>query len=305
MKVLVTGGAGYIGAELCAALAHDERVGELVVYDLLDRGHTGIFTGPKLGRAKVRFVQGDVLDSRRLLQELAGCDMVYHLAAKVTTPFAEAGHSQFEQVNHWGTAEVVYAIEEAAPKARVAYLSSASVYGQGAGSALSGTKPSPRSAYGHSKLRGEAHMQRLGDGQQVLVLRSGNVYGHGRSMRFDAVINRFVFQAHFQDRITVRGSGEQKRPFIHVDSVVGALAAWLDPQELAGTYDLVEQSWSVLQLVEALRELYPGMEILFVDQHLDLLGMEVARDPRLAGLQPVRPANLVADLRAIAGKFAW
>lgn len=305
MKVLVTGGAGYIGAELCAGLARDERVEELVVYDLLDRGNFGLFMGARLGGAKVRFVQADVLDSRRLLQELAGCDMVYHLAAKVTTPFADAGSSQFEQVNHWGTAEVVYAIEEAAPKARVAYLSSASVYGQGKGSAHQAVKPSPRSAYGHSKLRGEAHMERLGDNQPVLILRSANVYGPGRCMRFDAVINRFLFQAHFQGRVTVRGSGEQRRPFIHVDAVVGALHAALAPDSPSGTFDLVENSWSVLQLVEALRGLYPETELLFVDQHLELAGMEVERDPRFAVLQPLRQATLAQDLAEMGRRMAW
>lgn len=305
MKVVVTGGAGYIGAELCAVLSKDERVSELVIYDLLDRGHYGVFMGPKLGKAKVRFVQGDVLDSRRLLQELAGSDMVYHLAAKVTTPFADAGHSQFEQVNHWGTAEVVYAIEEVAPNARVVYLSSASVYGQDTGSARSKVKPSPRSAYGHSKLRGEAHIARLGDHQQVCILRSANVHGHGRCMRFDAVINRFVFQAHFQGRITVRGSGEQRRPFIHVDAVVHALASLLGPNELAGTYDLVEQDWSVVEIVEALRGPYPETELLFIDQHLDLLSMRVKRDERLASIQPVRAATLEQDLRELGGRFAW
>ncbi|MBS1546503.1 MAG: SDR family oxidoreductase [Bacteroidetes bacterium] len=305
MKVLVTGGAGYIGAELCAGLARDERVEELVVYDLLDRGNFGLFMGARLGGAKVRFVQADVLDSRRLLQELAGCDMVYHLAAKVTTPFADAGSSQFEQVNHWGTAEVVYAIEEVAPKARVVYLSSASVYGQGKGSALDPVKPSPRSAYGHSKLRGEAHMERLGDNQSVLVLRSANVYGPGRSMRFDAVINRLLFQAHFQGRVTVRGSGEQKRPFIHVDAVVGTLLAALSPGSPLGTYDLVEHSYSILQLVEALRGHYPETELLFVDQHLGLMSMEVARDARLAGLQPHRNRTLEQDLQAFGAQMAW
>ncbi|MBZ0205130.1 MAG: SDR family oxidoreductase [Flavobacteriales bacterium] len=305
MKVVVTGGAGYIGAELCAALAKDERVSELVIYDLLDRGHFGVFMGPKLGKTKVRFVQGDVLDSRRLLQELAGSDMVYHLAAKVTTPFADAGHSQFEQVNHWGTAEVVYAIEEVAPKARVVYLSSASVYGQDTGSAQSNVKPSPRSAYGHSKLRGEAHMERLGDHQQVCILRSANVHGHGRCMRFDAVINRFVFQAHFQGRITVRGSGEQRRPFIHVHAVVHTLASLLGPNELAGTYDLVERDWSVVEIVEALRGPYPETELLFIDQHLDLLSMQVQRDERLASIQPLRAATLEQDLRELGAKFAW
>ncbi len=305
MKVLVTGGAGYIGAELCALLAQDERVDELVIYDILDRGHFGVFMGPPLAGAKVRFVQADVLDSRRLLQELRGCDMVYHLAAKVTTPFSDAGHSQFEQVNHWGTAEVVYAIEEAAPNARVAYLSSAAVYGQGHGSALDSNKPSPRSAYGHSKLRGEAHMDRLGDAQHVVILRCANVYGHGRSMRFDAVINRFVFQAHFQGRITISGSGGQKRPFIHVHAVVETLAALLGPEAPRGTFDLVEHSWSVLDLVEALRTHYPGTELLFVDQHLDLLGVEVPRDARLQGLQPLRNTSLAEDLKGMAAHFAW
>lgn len=305
MKVLVTGGAGYIGAELCAVLAKDERVEELVIYDLLDRGQYGVFLGPKLGRAKVRFVQGDVLDSRRLLQELAGCDVVYHLAAKVTTPFADAGHSQFEQVNHWGTAEVVYAIEEAAPQAHVIYLSSASVYGQGKGAAPAGEKPSPRSAYGHSKLRGEAHVERLGDHQPVLILRSANVYGPGRSMRFDAVINRFLFQAHFQGRVTVRGSGEQKRPYIHVDAVVGTLLAAMATDGPKGTFDLVEESFSVLQLVEALRGHYPETELLFVDQHLELHSMEVARDERLACIQPLRKASLEQDLKEMGGRMAW
>lgn len=305
MKVVVTGGAGYIGAELCAVLARDRRVEELVVYDLLERGHYGLFMGPKLGKAKVRFVQGDVLDSRRLEQELKGADLVYHLAAKVITPFADAGSSQFEQVNHWGTAEVVYAIEAVAPEARVVYLSSASVYGQGSGSALSEANPSPRSAYGHSKLRGEAHMDRLGDHRQVVVLRSANVYGHGRCMRFDAVINRFVFQAHFQGRITVRGTGMQKRPFIHLDAVVATLASLVDNHSLAGTFDLAEQNRSVIDLVEALRGPWPDTELLFVDQHLDLMSLEVHRDPRLAGIQPVRTISMTDDLRELAGKFAW
>lgn len=306
MKVVVTGGAGYVGAELCAALAQDERVGELVLYDLVDGARYGIFLGPKLGgAAKVRFVQGDVLDSRRLKQVLAGADMVYHLAARVTTPFSDAGNSQFEQVNHWGTAEVVYAIEEVAPKARVVYLSSGSVYGQGTGSARAGEKPSPRTAYGYSKLRAEAHMDRLGDSQSVVILRSGNVYGYGRSMRFDAVINRFVFQAHFQGRITIRGSGSQRRPFIHVDTVVQTLMALLPPSGIVGTYDLVEHDLSIVQLVEALRGSYPDTELLFIDQHLDPLSLVVQPDERLAGLQPLHATTMAEDLRELGARFAW
>ena len=148
-------------------------------------------------------------------------------------------------------------------------------------------------------------MARLGDHQQVCILRSANVHGYGRCIRFDAVINRFAFQAHFQGRITVRGSGEQRRSFIHVDAVVGTLAALLGPNDLAGTYDLVEQDWSVVEIIEALRGPYPETELLFVDQHLDLLSMQVQRDERLAGIQPVRSNDLEADLRALGERFAW
>ena len=148
-------------------------------------------------------------------------------------------------------------------------------------------------------------MERLGDHQQVCILRSANVHGHGRCIRFDAVINRFVFQAHFQGRITVRGSGEQRRPFIHVDAVVSTLAALLGPNELTGTYDLVEQDHSVVELVEALRGVHPETELLFVDQHLDLLSMEVKRDERLLGIQPMRHRTLEQAVQELSARLAW
>jgi hypothetical protein len=67
----------------------------------------------------------------------------------------------------------------------------------------------------------------------------------------------------------------------------------------------VEQDWSVVEIVEALRGPYPETELLFVDQHLDLLSMQVQRDERLAGIQPVRTATLEEDLRTLGKRFAW
>jgi UDP-glucose 4-epimerase len=305
MKIAITGGAGYIGAELMARLSTDARITELVVYDDLSRGHHGLFMGPRLGPVAVRFVQGDILDSRKLRKELVGMDMVFHLAAKVTTPFADVGHHHFEQVNHWGTAEVVYAIEDVAPDARVVYLSSTAVYGAGGASAANGVRPAPRSAYGHSKRRGETHMERLMDSRPVTILRLGNVYGPGRSMRFDAVINRFVFEAQHKGRISISGSGQQQRPFIHIDGVLGTLASLVHGTPLSGTFDLVDHDLSVLDLVEALRQLYPSLEFLFVDQHLELLSLEVPRDERLRGVQPEQALTLVQELEAMRLEFAW
>ncbi len=305
MKIAITGGAGYIGAELSAALVRLPGITEVLVYDDLSRGHHGLFMGPRMEGAPLRFVQGDILDSRKLRKELAGVDLLFHLAAKVTTPFADGSHHHFEQVNHWGTAEVVYALEDEAPDARVIALSSVAVYGEGEASANSGQRPAPRSAYGHSKRRGETHLERLMHDRPVTILRSGNVYGPGRSMRFDAVINRFLFEAHFKGRITISGSGRQRRPFIHLQAVVDTLAAMAQGGAPVGTYDLVEDDHSVLDLVEGLRENYPAMEFLFVDQHLELLSLVVPRDTRLAAWQPDRPHTMAGDLGAFRRRFAW
>ena len=100
MKILVTGGAGYIGTALLDALSHDSRdIDELIVYDNLSRKNHNFFLGSAVNpSATVRFIQGDILDTRRLEQALDGVEVVVHLAARVTTPFSSADPHLFEQV---------------------------------------------------------------------------------------------------------------------------------------------------------------------------------------------------------------
>ena len=112
MRILVTGGGGYIGTELVKRLVNFSAVEEVVVYDNLSRGNFNLFLGNKRRKnSKISFVQGDILDTRRLKKALNGIDVVYHLAAKVTTPFANTDPHYYEQINHWGTAELVYALK--------------------------------------------------------------------------------------------------------------------------------------------------------------------------------------------------
>lgn len=275
MKVLITGGAGYIGNELLELLNENEAVDKILIYDNLSRPNRNLFIGAhKLKKKKIQFVQGDLLDSRKLRKSLQGVEVVYHLAAKVTTPFADQNAHQFEQVNHWGTAELVYAIEESQVK-RLVHLSSVSVYGSTEEKVSENAPLNPRTFYGISKKRGEDHVLRLAEKKEVYIIRCGNVYGYNKSMRFDAVINRFMFEANYSGRITINGSGEQSRPFVHIRKAAHVLDRLLNSELSRGTYNLVEHNMPVGAVVAEIRKLYPDLEMLFIDQHMKMRELQV------------------------------
>ncbi|MGD1890091.1 MAG: NAD-dependent epimerase/dehydratase family protein [Cyclobacteriaceae bacterium] len=219
MTILITGGAGYIGTQLVAELVKDHSVSRIIIYDNLSRDNYNAFLGHSLYKRtdntlKIEFVSGELLDTRKLRSVVQEADIVYHLAAKVVTPFATTDGHAYEQTNHWGTAELVYAIEESPRVKKLIYVSSTSVYG----SAHAGedTVPNPQTIYGISKLRGEEHVQRLFSKLPTYIIRCGNVYGYNKSLRFDAVINRFMFEANFRRRVSIHGDGKQRRAFISV-----------------------------------------------------------------------------------------
>ena len=228
-------------------------------------------------------MQADILDSRRLRRSLAGVDVVYHLAAQVTTPFADQNAHQFEQINHWGTAELVYALEESEVK-RLIHLSSVSVYGSSSQEVDADSKINPKTFYGISKMRGEEHIQRLMEKMEVLNIRCGNVYGYNKSMRFDAVINRFLFDANFAGRISINGSGEQSRPFVHINRVASVLAELFNGPLKAATYNLVERNQPIGEVVEVLRKIYPDLEMLFINQHMKMRELKVKPSKELLDL---------------------
>jgi UDP-glucose 4-epimerase len=292
MKALVTGGAGYVGTELVRALTAHPAIDEVIVYDNLSRNNHNLFLQPALPTTPIRFVRADLLDTHTLQTALDGVDLVFHLAAKVSTPFADEDVHGFDQVNHWGTAELGYALERQRsprPDRRLIYLSSTAIYGTPEHEATEQTDPAPRTAYGRSKHAGERMLERLADQLALYTVRSANVYGHSPSMRFDAVINRFMFEAHFSGRITIHGSGQQHRAFVYVQSVARALTALaLDPID-PGTYNLVERNLSVLEIVSHLQDLYPDVEQLFIQQDVKLRDLRVQPDPRLSGLLEPRP----------------
>lgn len=306
MKILLTGGAGYLGTALTSHLLAQPAPPQILIYDNLSRGNYNLFIGERLKNPQsVSFIEGDILDSRKLRKSLQGVDVVVHLAAKVTTPFANTDSHFFEQVNHWGTAELVYALEESSVKQFI-YLSSTSVYGRSAELAHEKKIPNPRTFYGISKLRGEEHAQRLQHKIKTYILRCGNVYGYNKSLRFDSVINRFVFDANYKRRITINGDGTQARAFIHINMITEVLAKLIEHPPEPGVYNVVSRNLQVLDLLDVLKEVYPDLEFLFINQHLNLRGLKVRPNETLFRQLKIRdPKDLVDELKEFASRLPF
>ncbi len=306
MKILIIGGAGYIGTALVERLAQLSTVSKIVIYDNLSRGNYNLFLGDKLTEhIPISLIQGDILDTRSLKKAMQGIDIVYHLAARVTTPYANLDPHIYEQVNHWGTAEVVSAVEESDVK-QLVYLSSTSVYGASEKQASETTPPNPKTFYGSSKLRAEKHVQRLVGKGRAVIIRAGNVYGFNQSMRFDAVINRFAFEANFSKKISIQGSGRQSRAFVHINSISQVLARLPFMELPSDTYNFAMSNYSVLDLVDAFKDLIPDLEFIFVDQHQELRNFELELDLKLAAfIELPKVGNLKEELEEFLGKFSF
>jgi UDP-glucose 4-epimerase len=306
MKILITGGAGYVGTELIKALVNDSQVTEILIYDNLSRLNYNLFLGRRLKNfEKVNFIAGDILDSRKLQQVLNGVDAVYHLAARVTTPFANTDAHFHEQVNHWGTAEGVNAVEDSDVK-KFIYTSSTSIYGSSSEFLNEESVTNAKTFYGISKLRGEDHVRRLFKKRDTYILRCGNVYGYNKSMRFDAVINKFMFDANFNNRISIHGDGKQSRSFISVALLADAMTKLIKHPVPSGIYNVVDKNYSILDIVDVLKALYPALEFIFINQHLSLRDLKVSPDSRLREfIHYENPYDLYTEMNEFKQRFSF
>jgi len=273
MKVLITGGAGYIGYTLCRMLDNIDEVSQIVVYDNLLKSNYNFFGGrKKIG--KLKFIKGDILDPITLNQELHDVHTVFHLAAKVSFPFNHEQNLQFEQINKWGTANLYRCLRDSNVH-KVIYVSSSAIYGFKQ-IPDENTEPVPENNYGQSKLDGEKYVSILENmDKQVYIARSANVFGYNPCLRMDSVINKFIFNAQVYKKINIYGDGKQNRPFISLGTVCRNLIDFMLGHYKPGTYNLVEFNLNMNEICDVIRKLDPDTEYIRVNQHLCFESLEM------------------------------
>lgn len=220
-KVLVTGGAGFIGSNLVEALV--ERGREVRVVDNLSTGRRENLA-PFEGR--IEFIEGDLSDAGTAARACEGTDLVFHLAALAGVPASMKQTLDYARHNVTATVNVLVAAEDARVR-RVVFASSSSVYGgEGPFPQSEDARVSPRNPYAASKACCEIYMKTFATafGTDCVSLRYFNVYGPGQPLkgRYSAVFPAFVSRILQGKAPVVEGDGLQTRDFTYVSDVVRA-----------------------------------------------------------------------------------
>lgn len=219
MKVVITGGAGFIGSHLVDRLVRDQ-LGEIVVVDNLARGRRENLAAHASNPA-VTFVEGDIRDPELLASAFQGASTVFHLAAQSNVMGAVTDIGYSFTTNVVGTYQVLVAAH-ACGVGRVVFASSREVYGEAESLPVAETHPlNAKNAYGASKAAGELYCRVFREtyGLETAIVRLANVYG---PRDYGRVIPLWLDAISAGRDLTVYG-GEQVIDFVWVEQVVEAL----------------------------------------------------------------------------------
>jgi len=214
-KILITGGAGYIGSMLTHKLVKEDY--NVTVYDSL-LYNQNILHFLSLPRNRFTFVKGDILDYDKLRPYIEECDIIIHLAALVGDPVCEYINKNI--VNEINTVSVLEIINMSPLKVKHIFISSCSLYGYSESIVDEDSPVNPISVYAKSRYEVEKYINQFLE--NIIILRLGTVYGISYRPRFDTIFNKLVSQAVLNQKMSIFG-GQQYRPFIHISDVVNAI----------------------------------------------------------------------------------
>lgn len=234
-RIVITGGAGFIGSTLAGRLA---GANQIVLFDNLVRNtikHTGL-----LDNTNISMVQGDILDPLAVEKAVEGADIVVHAAAIAGIDTVIKAPVRTMEVNMIGTANVLRAAQLAGVRDRVIEFSTSEVFGSMAyrvseeSFAVAGSAGEARWVYAVSKLAGEhlAHAYFREHNLPTVTLRPFNIYGPGQTG--EGAIQIFIRKSLKNEPINIYGDGTQIRAWCYVDDMVNALMLALERPEAVG-----------------------------------------------------------------------
>jgi UDP-glucose 4-epimerase len=300
MRILITGGGGFIGSHL--AEAHLEKGDEVYVIDDLSTGsleNIKEFLKNKDYRARFFFSHDSILNHEKMLELVGICDRVYHLAAAVGVLYVLKHPFESIRTNIQGTEKVLELCSKF--KKRVLITSSSEVYGKHLHAPLAETDnivygPSSkfRWSYAASKLMDEfmALAYHRTNGLEVIIARLFNTVGPKQTGAYGMVIPRFVGQALKGQPLTVYGDGKQTRTFTYVKDVVDALMGLMASPKTTGEVFNVGGTEEIS--IEALAKKIIAMT--GSDSKIDYIPYEVAFEKDFEDMQ-----RRVPDIQKIKG----
>jgi len=215
MKVLVTGGAGFIGPYLVGALKNTGH--EVVILDNFSSGNKSNLEG-----SSAKIVEGDIRNLENVESAMEGCELVFHLAAQSSVQRSMENPEEDSEINVLGTENVLEAAEKAGVK-KLVFFSSAAVYGNPLEFPVTEeTETKPISPYGESKLAAEKLCAE--SSIPTFILRIFNIYGNGGQ----GVIPKMLVEANLGRSPEIYGDGEQTRDFLYVKDLVRACILCLE-----------------------------------------------------------------------------
>jgi nucleoside-diphosphate-sugar epimerase len=273
VHVLVTGGCGYIGSALVPQLRADPRVDRVTVLDDLSDGSRRALEGT-LGGDAVRFRQGDVREYGDVEAATRGADVVVHLAAVTGAASTHGRREETFEANYEGTRNVSNAAGKVGVDTLV-FASSCNVYGRATSTDIDETvEPAPINPYAESKLEAESLVREACDefGMDGTALRMSTVYGDAPGVRFNLVVNHFVFRALTGRALTVYGDGSNWRPFVHVrDAARAYREAALAPEEWpADVYNVGSNAgnYRIEEIASVVAEAVADVDVTYLeDEH--------------------------------------
>lgn len=269
MKVLVTGGAGFIGSPLVRELLLDS-ISVRVLDNLM---YTGRSILPYCNASNFEFVHGDVRDKGACRKAVENMDAVVHLAAVVGDPASKKAPELTRETNLIGSHNVIECAQEKHIE-KLVFASTCSNYGKGDVSTFADemTPLNPVSLYAKTKVEIEQDLIQNSEDLNWAILRFATVYGVSPRMRFDLTVNDFTMRMMVEGKLIVYGE-QSWRPYVHVRDVARAIKSVLSKPE-SSKHQIFNvgntlQNFQKIEIVRMIRKLIPSATVEFVHKDGD------------------------------------